>query len=138
MQKPLAVLAILAIAVAPAHADRAKRDAQRKADIAAGEAQLAKLTKGLVPGKPQSCAPTQAWTGSQNIDRVGILYQLGGQRYLNRLDPQCASFGFNDIPVIVSHGMTCRGDFVRIVDTSGFPKGTCTLGDFIPYEKPKG
>ncbi|NIJ07346.1 hypothetical protein FHS31_000942 [Sphingomonas vulcanisoli] len=137
--KQFAIVAAAIIAFSPALASRADRAAQQAAEVQAGEAQLAKLTKGLVPGKPFTCAPTERWTGSQNISGVGILYELGGQRYLNRMDPVCAHFDSFTVPVIVSHGMTCRGDIVRFVDSSShFPRGSCSLGDFIPYEKPKG
>ena len=132
--KILSAFLFAAIATSPALADR---QAQRAKDIAAGEAKLAELTKGLVPGKPLNCLPSERWTDSQNIDHVGILYGFGSHRYLGRLDPDCADFSFTDIPVIVSHGMTCQGDIVRIVDSaSRFPKGSCVFRGFIPYDRP--
>ena len=136
MRLRLTLFAAALLAAAPAIADRT---AERATDIAKGEAELATLTKGLVPGKPLSCLPPERWSDSQNIDHVGILYGVGRRKYLSRMDPDCASFRFNDIPVVVSHGLTCRGDIVRIVDSaSHIPKGTCVLGDFTPYERPKG
>lgn len=137
MRNCLALIAVAALVAAPALADR---KSQRAADIAAGEAELAKATKGLVPGKELSCLPPGRASDGQNIDHVGILYGFGNQKYLSRMDPDCASFRFSDIPVIVSYGgQTCRGDIVRIVDSSShFPKGSCALGPFIPYRKPKG
>lgn len=137
MRKCLALIAIAALTTAPAFADR---KSQRAADIAAGEAELAKAIKGLVPGKEFSCLPPGRSGDGQNIDHVGILYGFGSQKYLSRMDPDCATFRFTDIPVIVSNGgQICRGDMVRIVDSSSrFPKGSCVLGPFIPYTKPKG
>ena len=136
MRIRLPLIAAALLTAAPALADRGS---QRAADVAKGEAELAKLTKGLVPGKPQTCLPPGRNSDGQNIDRIGILYGFGNRKYLSRMDPDCASFRFNEIPVIVSHGdATCRGDIVRIVDSgSHFPMGSCALGDFIPYEKPK-
>ncbi|WP_174273192.1 hypothetical protein [Sphingomonas bacterium] len=131
--KPLCVLLALSALAAPAMgADTARRDR----DIEAGEAQLAKLTKGLVAGKPTSCLPFTRSTDSSKIEGVGILYGFGRQRWLNRLNDSCGRFRQSDILVIESRGQACRGDMVRVYDSgSRIPVGSCVLGDFIPYTR---
>ena len=133
--KPIPLLLALSMLAAPAvAADGASRDR----DVQAGEAQLAKLTQGLVVGKPTICLPPfRSDDSGTNIPGVGILYGYGSQRWLNRMNGTCDRLGPGDILVIHSHGEICRGDLVSLVESgSRIPHGSCMMGDFIPYAKP--
>ncbi len=98
---------------------------------------LEKRLAGLVPGKPQSCVPYSQIRGSNSYGQT-ILYQHGTRQfYRNDTSPGCR-IGFNDIMVTQTPiSQLCRGDIVTLVDrNTGFPTGSCALGDFVPYRRP--
>lgn len=105
-------------------------------------AKMEKLLKGKIAGEPQSCISNFGNDGLERISDSILVYRpSGGTVYVNTLTSPCPGLASgNDIIVTESFGnQLCRNDFVRLVDrTAGFPGPTCSLGDFVPYRKPKG
>ncbi len=104
-----------------------------------GEAALAKEVQGLVPGKPQSCVSLTRIESSHIIGGTAIVYRaFGGTLYVNR--PLGADMlRDDDIPVQFLFGsQMCRLDQMKLVDRgSRFEHGFASLGDFVPYTRPK-
>ena len=102
-----------------------------------GEAKLAKMLKGRVAGKPQSCIPAMLSNNLHIIDHTAMVYDAGGTIYVSRpADPK--SLDTDDIVVINRFGsQLCKQDIIRTVDRmSGFTTGVIFMGDWIPYTKP--
>ena len=106
-----------------------------------GEAALAKMLEGRVAGKPVSCISTTNSRSSQIIDGTAVVYQSTGRTiYVNRPKIGADSLDNDDILVTRIWGaQLCNLDQVTLVDrTSRFQHGFVSLGDFVPYTKPKG
>ena len=115
-------------------AESARADAAQARD----EARLSKTLAGREAGKPTDCIDPRTLNSSVYGD--AILYQFGtGKAWLTRTQGGCFGLSRDDIIVTRSFtGQLCRGDIVRTVDrTSGFPSGSCTFGEFVPYTKIK-
>jgi len=100
---------------------------------------LAKALDGKVAGAPQNCLPLATRSDLQVISDSVLLYKEGRRTvYRNDVIGQCNGLAQDGIPVIQSFGgQQCRGDIIRVVDrTSGFGRGSCALGDFVPYTAP--
>jgi len=131
------VLAALIGASSPALAG------DRGAEVARGEAALAKAIGDRTPGKPVTCVNLRDIRSSQIVDRTAIVYDLGGGRlYVNRPTGGAESLGDDDILVTETYSnQLCRMDIVRLVDrVARFQRGFVNLGDFVPYTRshPKG
>ena len=106
------------------------------------EQRFAKLTAGLVPGRPQQCLFGRD-TGTNGLDAVGarLIYKDGRSRlYVNETSGGCENVARDDILVTQSYtGRVCDGDIARTLSraTPRFTTGSCTLGRFIPYTKPR-
>ena len=101
-----------------------------------GDARLAKLLEGRVPGKPVSCISAQISNRLQIIDRTAVVYDSGGTVYVAKpRDPR--TLNSDDILVINRFGsQLCKQDIIRTVDrNSGFMTGVVFLGDFVPYTR---
>jgi len=116
-------LAALATAVpSPAAAD------------AKGEAQLAKLLDGRVPGAPVHCLSRNERENMQVIDRTALVFRDGKTLYVNR--PGGVNFlTWSDIPVFKIWGNElCKMDIVHLHDRStGMGGASMTMVAFIPY-----
>ena len=101
-----------------------------------GEARLAKLLAGRVPGKPVSCISAQISSRLQVIDRTAVVYDGGRTVYVSK-PRDVRTLNSDDILVINRFGnQLCKQDIIRTLDrTSGFLTGTVFLGDFVPYTK---
>ena len=99
---------------------------------------LAAAIDGFIAGKPQQCIRLDEATGSE-IFRGGIVYRPGRRLTYVNTAAGCGSTRTDDIMINeVRSGELCRGDIVRFADrTSGFISGSCALGDFVPYRRPK-
>jgi hypothetical protein len=124
-------LLILALALAA--------PAMARSNAEDGERELAKALAGATPGKPQSCLSSFQRQEGRNIPGIGMLYGWGRNFYLNRFQNGCPSLDSSTAIVTrTPTGDLCRGDIARIIDTSTrFERGSCILGDFVPYTKPK-
>ena len=106
------------------------------------EQRFAKLTQGLVPGQPQQCLISRD-TGSAGLTAVGsrLIYKAGrGLLYVNETTGGCENVARDDILITRSYsGRLCDGDIARTVNrsTPQFTTGSCTLGRFIPYTRPR-
>lgn len=107
---------------------------------AKGEAELAKMLEGRVPGKPVNCISTINSQSSQIIDKTAIVYKSTGRTiYVNRPRIGAESLDSDDILVTRTWGsQLCSLDQVRLIDrTSRFPRSFVGLDEFVPYTKPK-
>jgi hypothetical protein len=125
--------ALLAIVLVSGAADAAlsPKAAQR------GEAELAKVIKGRVAGKPVRCLPLR---GNDQVEVYGgtaIVYRgVGSTLFVNRPDG-ADMLHRDDIPVQRVFGaQVCRGDQVRLVDRlTRQPRSFVRLAEFVPYRK---
>ena len=102
---------------------------------------LDKELAGRVDGEPRNCISGHGNDGLVRISDSQLLYKPGGRTvYLNTLRSSCPGLARdNDIIVTQSYsGQLCSGDLVKLVDRmSGMPGPFCSLGEFVPYSKPK-
>lgn len=126
-----ALVAAAAIAVAPAATAREKL---------APEDRLAKMLEGRVAGEPQDCIPLSTARSSQIIDKTAIVYRVGSTLWVNRPKGGAQSLDDDDILVTRTIGsQLCSIDTIELRDrTSHFYTGFVSLGEFVPYRRPKG
>ena len=126
-----ALVAAAAIAVAPAATAR---------EILAPEDRLAKMLEGRVAGEPQDCIPLSTARSSQIIDKTAIVYRVGSTLWVNRPKGGAQSLDDDDILVTRTIGsQLCSIDTIELRDrTSHFYTGFVSLGEFVPYRRPKG
>ena len=124
------LLAAAAIAASPSASAREKL---------APEDQLAKLLDGRVAGAPQDCISLLSARSSQIIDKTAIVYKSGNTYWVNRPRGGTESLDDNDILVTKTTGsQLCSIDTVQLHDrTSHFYSGFVSLGEFVPYRRPK-
>lgn len=100
---------------------------------------LDKALAGRTAGKPTSCIQQNYIDSSEIFDSGAILYHMkGGPDYLNT-PPGCSALRSNrGIISRTPSTSLCSGDIIRVVDfTSHFDYGSCGLGEFVPYARPK-
>jgi hypothetical protein len=98
---------------------------------------FAKAIAGKVAGTPRNCISVND-TRESTTFRNAIVYRVNSKlSYVNDLD-KCPFLRNDNILVTNVRGsQICRGDIVNMVDRgSGFPSGSCSFGDFIPYQTP--
>ncbi|WP_428835746.1 hypothetical protein [Sphingomonas rustica] len=105
----------------------------------AGEAKLVKMLEGREAGKPVSCINLRSTGQSTVIDGTAIVYRMGSTLYVNR--PRSGAESLDDDDILVSRTISsqlCNLDVITLRDrTAGFQTGFVSLGDFVPYTKPK-
>ncbi|WP_241233560.1 hypothetical protein [Altericroceibacterium xinjiangense] len=134
MKKLFLGLAAASLALGGASAGHAM--AGSSSSQARGEARLAKMLEGRVPGQPQSCIPAMVSRNLQVLDRTALVYDAGSTVWVARpSDPR--SLDDSDILVIDRFSSSlCKQDVIRTVDRyTGFMSGVVFLGDFVPYKK---
>jgi hypothetical protein len=97
-----------------------------------------KAIAGKIPGTPRSCISVVDMRDSTTY-RNAIIYRVNSKlSYVNDLG-QCPFLRNDNILVTNIRGsQICRGDIVNMVDrSSAFPSGSCSFGDFVPYETPR-
>ena len=134
MKKIIAALAVSALAFAAGTAGAKPTTFSQK-----GEARLAKMLEGRVPGKPVSCITTMGPSDDlQTITGAAIVYKDGKTIYVARpTDPR--QLGPSDVLVIkrTSASQLCTNDILYTVDQgTGFRNGAVFLQNFVPYTKP--
>jgi hypothetical protein len=127
---------LLAMGLSAGLVDASAAHAQRRDR---GEAELAKLLAGRVPGKPVDCIDLRSSNSSRIIDRTAIVYGSGGTLYVNRPRSGASSLDSDDILVTRTVGsQLCRLDTVRLVDRgSRISTGFVALDKFVPYARPR-
>ena len=105
----------------------------------AAEARLEKALRGRVAGQPVSCLPLRQASSTEIIDGTAILYRVGNTIYVNRPRGGAASLRNDDVLVVRSFGsQLCRPEVVNLIDrASRGLRGFVSLGDFVPYTKPR-
>ncbi len=118
--------------------------AQPVAPMRTAQAQqrLDQLIVGKVAGAPLSCLSSHRAKDMIIIDDETIAFRQGsGQTYVNHLQGGGCPLagGFNTLVTRSSGGLgLCRGEIAQVADLqSGFTVGSCVLGDFIPYGRPR-
>jgi len=99
-----------------------------------GEAKLAKLLDGRVPGEPVRCLDRTRRDNLEVIDRTAMVFKDGDTYYVNR--PSGVNFlSWSDIPVFKIWGNElCKMDIVHLRDRStGMGGASMTMNEFIPY-----
>ena len=103
------------------------------------EAQLAKMLDGRVAGEPQDCISLSSARSSTIIDGTAIVYRVGSTMWVNRPKGGAESLDDDDIMVTKLTGsQLCSIDTVQLRDrTSQMYSGFVSLGEFVPYRRPK-
>ena len=103
------------------------------------EARLARMLEGRVAGKPVNCINQRDIRSAEIIDDTAIVYRVGGKIYVNRPRSGASWLDRDDILVTRTFGsQLCRIDAVNLIDRGSlFPAGFVSLGEFVPYTKPK-
>jgi len=129
-------LPLLAMSLSAGLADASAAHAQRRDR---GEAELARMLAGRVPGKPVNCINLRSAQSSRIIDRTAIVYEDGGTLYVNRPRSGASSLDSDDILVTRTFGsQLCSLDTVRLLDRgSRISTGFVALDKFVPYARPR-
>jgi hypothetical protein len=138
MRPAIAALLLTAVSLAGC-ASYAGQPYQR---TARNEADLRHELAGKVPGRPVDCLQTPHSNNMQVIDDRTILFHDGSTVYVQSPAGGCSPLGSSGYTLVTQSygGMgLCRGDIARVVDLTGggFTVGSCSLGEFVPYEKPR-
>lgn len=111
------------------------------APTAEAEAHLQKLVAGKVAGSPVACLPRHGGQNMVVIDDQRIAFRDGPRVYVNDFrGGTCSRLNSGFYALLTrSYGTgMCSGDIAEVVDTSnGMTVGSCVLGDFVPYTRPK-
>jgi len=116
---------------------------QYAADHARSEAKLQKELAGRVAGRPVDCLPTFSSADMVRIDDDTVLFRDGPDRiYRNELRGSCSGLGEQGYALVTNSfgggGRICRGDIARVVDMSTrMNVGSCVIGEFVPYTRPR-
>ena len=103
------------------------------------ENELRQALAGKVAGRPVDCLQARTSGDMQIIDDSTILFREGRRTYVQAPRGGCAPLGSGTYTLVTqSFGGTglCRGDIARVVDLqSGFTVGSCSLNEFVPFER---
>lgn len=104
------------------------------------QATLDRVLAGRVAGPPVSCLPTYRRNDMITVDGDTLLFRSGSTVYRNDLRSGCSNLGGGYALVTRSTGGSlCAGEIAQVADLrSGITVGSCVLGDFVPYTKPRG
>ena len=127
-----ALLLLSGCAATPAQMAREDARAERT------EAELARELAGYVAGNPQQCISPRRENTMIFGDRI-LYYGASSRKYLTTTTGGCFGLRRNEIIVTRSvGGQLCAGDIVTTVEpSSGTQGGTCSLGEFVPYSRPR-
>lgn len=106
------------------------------------EAHLQQLLSGRIPGPPVSCLPDYRSNNMVVIDDDTVLFQDGRTTYRNDFQGgSCSRLGSGNYALLTRRiggiGL-CRGDIAEVKDlANGMTVGSCVMGDFVPYTKPR-
>ena len=134
-----AALASLGLAAGCAYQQGYGPNPQRPLHTPSAMAEIDKTLAGRIAGRPQACLSILLANDTRVVDENTILYFHGRTTYRNDPPGGCPGLG-RPGNAMVTHptgSQLCRGDIVRIVDTSsGIFAGSCVMGDFVPFTKP--
>ena len=133
----LSSAAALVLAGCTTAAEQSRYEAQ-------GETKLQQLLAGKSAGSPQECLPAIRTHDMVRVSESTVLFRDGSNRiYRNDLIGSCNGLASPNYTLVTDSrgggGQLCRGDLARVVDaTSGAFVGSCALGQFVPYSRPRG
>jgi len=94
--------------------------------------------QGKVAGAPVSCLPPFRTNDMIVVDDNTVLFREGRNKvYRNDPPGGCAPMGNVGYTLVTrsTSSRMCRGEIVQVTDLrSGVVAGSCSLGDFIPYQ----
>jgi len=102
-------------------------------------AALEKELSGKTAGAPVNCISIRPQTNLRAISDRVLLYRVSSRLvYKNEVSGVCSGLTRGNTLITQSWGTQyCRGDIARVADlTAGMPVGSCSLGEFIPYQSP--
>ena len=110
---------------------------------ARAEAHLQSLLAGRVAGPPQACLPSYRSNDMVVVDDNTLVFRDGARVYRNDLaGGGCSRIGRGQYALLTRlYGTSdlCRGQVADVVDVSnGMTVGSCVMGDFVPYTRPRG
>lgn len=116
---------------------------QPVARTAKAEAHLQQVLSGRIPGPPISCLSDFRSGNMVIIDDNTVLFRDGRTVYRNDFrGGGCSRLGSGFYALLTRRyggSGLCRGDIAEVKDmSSGATVGSCAMGDFIPYSKPRG
>ena len=134
------VISLMLIATAMASCTTAPPQPTR---TAAKQQEFQKLLEGKVAQRPISCLPHYRSNDMRVIDDDTIAFRDGSRRvYVAHMNGGCsnlASGSYALVTRVAGSPDLCRGDIARVVDTlNGVTVGSCSFGDFVPYQKAGG
>lgn len=102
--------------------------------------ELAEMLKGRQAGEPVNCLQLNQIRGTTIIDDTAIVYRTTrGLLYVNR--PRGGGQGLDRDDILVTKtnlNQLCSMDIVHLYERGGnFMTGSVSLGEFVPYRKPK-
>ena len=104
-----------------------------------GESRLAaELADYRQTGEALSCVNSRDLQGNRSVGEEAIIFEGTGRRiYVNRPAAGCPTLGLGRaLRIRTPSTRFCRGDIVNVFDpVSGIDYGSCSLGDFTPYER---
>lgn len=90
-----------------------------------------KLSKYEKTGETVSCLMSRRVDSTDALDDYSMLVEAGNDLYLNELNGRCSGLAREQRFLRVSpQARMCRGDIIRVIDTSGNQWGSCSLGKF--------
>lgn len=106
------------------------------------EAHLQQLLSGRIPAPPLACLADYRSNDMVVIDDSTVLFRDGRTVYRNDFQGgTCNHLGSGFYALLTRRvggiGL-CRGDIAEVIDTgTGMTVGSCVIGDFVPYTKPR-
>ena len=129
------VLPLLALAAGCATNEMAAQGAAREADE---QARLDAVLTGYVAGEARSCVNARDLRGPTAYGERTLVFREGRTLWGNQTSGGCEDAGRDALITRQFGPQLCRGEIARTADlVSGFQSGSCSLGEFVPYRKPR-
>lgn len=124
-------LPLLAYASTPAEATHSPKS----------QKELSQALAGRTAGPAVECVYNYPAMQTQTIDQWTVLFRRGSTVYVQNPRGGCPGLGTPGYTLVtraVGGNRMCSGDIARLADlSSGTSGGSCILGPFVPYTKPK-
>ncbi len=103
------------------------------------QAQLTEALAGRLAGAPRNCVNQRDLGNSEGFGETILFRGTGGVVHLSKTRGPCMAVTGSRVLVTYPTGsQLCEGDRVGVVDlTSGASYGSCEIGAFTPYAKPR-
>ncbi|WP_375202697.1 DUF6491 family protein [Hyphococcus sp.] len=100
--------------------------------MSASEKAQATLSKYEKTGESRNCLMLSSVRDTDPLDDYTLLVEAsGGAVYLNELNGRCTGLGRERRYVRRSSSTNmCKGDIIRVIDSFGNTRGSCSLGAF--------